>query len=303
MQSDRGASPTPLAVGGTFDMLLSAFFFSVMSLFVKLAGERLPAIQIVLARSVVSLVLSLWIIRRLGIPWQGNHRGLLLLRGLFGVLGLTAFFYAITRLDLADATVLHYTNPLFTAVIAAVALGESFRGRHALALLICLAGVVFVARPPIIFGGASTLPADGVLAALLGAVAAAAAYVTVRALGRRESPYVVVLYFPLVAVPLVTPFAVLAWVPPTPAEWAILLGVGVTTQIAQVFLTRGLSRLPAGRATAIGTVQILWAAIWGVLVFGVVPDRSTAIGAVLVVLGLLLLRERRSRRRPDRAIA
>lgn len=280
---------------GGLDMLVSAFFFSLMSLQVKWAGERLPAVQIVLARAVVSLVLSVWLIRRAGLDWKGNRPRLLLLRGVFGVVGLVCFFRAITLLDLGDVTVLHHTNPLFTALLAAAVLGERFSRRHLLAISVCLCGIVLVARPAIVFGGTSRMPVEGVVIALVGALAAAAAYVTVRALGRSEAPLVVVLYFPLVAVPVATPFAVAVWVPPTAEEWLLLLGVGVTTQIAQVFLTRGLHRLPAGPATAIGYVQIVFAVLWGWIFFGVFPDRYGIAGALLVVAGVLLLGRRRRR--------
>ena len=284
---------TPSEPTGVVDMLLSALFFSVMSLLVKLASERIPTVEIVLVRSLVSLVLSAWFLRRAGTSWKGNRPGLLALRGIFGLMGLVCFFRAIALLDLAEVTVLHYTNPLWTTVIAAIALGEALRRRHAVALLCALAGVVLVARPAFLFGDASggaPLSTEGIAFALAGAFFAAAAYVTVRKLGRSESPLVVVLYFPLVAVPVIAPFAIARWVWPTPLEWTVLLGVGIATQIAQIFLTRGLHRLPAGRATTIGTTQVVFATMWGWLVFGVLPDALAMAGAVLIVAGVLAAR-------------
>ncbi|MHC4936750.1 MAG: DMT family transporter [Planctomycetota bacterium] len=290
MSGPEDAAPSP---SGVRDMLASALFFSAMSLLVKLAGERIPAVEIVLVRSVVSLVLSIHFLRRAGISWRGNRPGLLLLRGLFGLLGLVCFFRAITRLDLAEVTVLHYTNPIWTTVLAALVLGEGLRRRHGLALACAVAGVLLVAQPPLLFGAGGAgeaLPLDGVLTALAGAFFAAAAYVTVRKLGRTESPLVVVLYFPLVSVPVITPFALAGWVWPTPLEWLLLIGVGITTQAAQVFLTRGLHRLPAGPATTIGSSQVVFATLWGWLIFGAVPGPLVILGGFLVVAGVLVAR-------------
>ena len=267
-------------------MILSALFFSVMSLLVKVAGARIPAVEIVLVRAIVSLILSAWFIRRAGLSWRGNRPGLLLLRGLFGLGGLICFFWAITQLDLASVTVLHYTNPIWTALIAAAVLGERVSVRHAIALLLALVGVSLVSQPPFLFGGEGHLPLDAVLVALLGSVFAAAAYVTVRKLGTSEAPLVVVLYFPLVAVPLVAPFAIAHWIWPTALEWLVLIGIGVSTQAAQIFMTRGLHRLPAGRATAIGYLQVVFATGWGWLIFHDLPDRFGVFGAALVVVGV-----------------
>ncbi len=282
------SNSTPRSTNGVLEMVLSALFFSVMSLLVKLVGERISTAQIVLARSLVSLVLSWWLLKRLKIDWRGNRPPLLILRGFFGLGGLLCYFSAISQLTLSDVTVLHYTNPIFTALIAALCLGEKITRRHGIALFICVFGVVLVARPSILFGSENSLPVDGVAIALLGAVLAAAAYVTVRKLGKSEHPLVVVLYFPLVSVPLVLPIALLDWVMPTPQEWLLLLGVGLTTQFAQVFMTRGLHKLPAGRATAIGYLQIVFATGWGWLVYQSFPDAIGIAGALLIVGGVLL---------------
>ena len=93
-------------------MLAAAFFFSLMSLQVKLAGRRLHSSEIVFARSLLSLIFTCVLLRRARVPMWGNRKGPLVLRGLFGFIALSCFFFALTRLPLADATVLHFTNPV-----------------------------------------------------------------------------------------------------------------------------------------------------------------------------------------------
>jgi drug/metabolite transporter (DMT)-like permease len=269
-------------------LLAAAFFFSLMTVCVKLAG-RLPAEEIIFARAVLGLLLSVAAVRGAGLrPW-GNAPGWLLLRGLLGSCGLYCFFYAVTVLPLPEVTTIHHVNPVLTALLAAVVLGERIGWGLAVALATSLLGVVVVARPQWAFGGAQVLDPFAVGVALAGAVFSAAAYVTVRRLRDTDDPLVVVLWFPLVATPLFLPLALRVWVWPQPSEWLVLLGLGITTQIAQVCLTRGLHALPAGRGTTVGYVQIAFAMVWSVLVFGEPLDAMAIGGAGLVVLGIVIL--------------
>jgi drug/metabolite transporter (DMT)-like permease len=273
---------------GLLYLLAAALFFSLMSVCVKLAGERLPAEEIILARAIVSLVLSYAVVRRSGLSLRGNARGLLVLRGIFGSCGLYCFFYAVTVLPLAEVTTIHYVNPILTALLAAVFLRERVGWGLAAAICVSLAGVVVVARPSLVFGG-DALDSFAVGVALTGALFSAAAYVTVRRLRTSDHPVVVVLYFPLVATPIFLPLALRVWVWPTPLEWLVLLGVGVATQVAQICLTEGLARTPAGPATTVGYVQIAFAMLWSATIFGVVPDLVAIAGATLVFAGIAIL--------------
>jgi drug/metabolite transporter (DMT)-like permease len=266
-------------------MAAAAFFFSVMSLLVKAAGQRLPIQEVVLARSSVGAALCWYSLRRRGVPLWGERKGLLLLRGLLGYAGLSCFFYALVHLPLAEATVIQYTNPVFTALLAVVFLSEHIRPRDFLLVLLSLVGVALMARPAFLFGGLEGRPdplAVGV--ALAGAVFSAAAYVTVRRLSRTEDPVVIVFYFALVATAGSIPLTALDPVLPTALEWATLAGIGVVTQIAQVFLTKGLREERAGRAMAVGYMQIVFAAVWGLLFFAEFPDLWGGAGALVIIL-------------------
>lgn len=276
-------------------LLAAAFFFSLMTVCVKLAGARLPAEEIILARAVLGLGLSVWAVRRAGLRLRGHAPRLLVLRGMLGSGGLYCFFYAVTVLPLSEVTTIHYVNPILTALLAAVVLGERIGWGLAAALATSLAGVVVVARPQLLFGGTQVLDPVAVGIALLGACFSAGAYVTVRRLRATDDPLVVVLWFPIVATPVFIPLALRVWVWPQPLEWLVLLGVGVSTQIAQVFLTRGLHLLPAGRGTTVGYVQIAFAMVWSVVIFGERVDAMELSGAALVVLGIAILVATRSR--------
>lgn len=282
-------SPVPAARGGLWYMAVGAFWFSVMSLLVKVAGTSLPSQQIVLARAVVTLVLSWAMVRRAGVPLWGRARGRLTLRGVTGAVGLSCFYFSLVHLPIAEATVIQYMNPVFTAVLAGALLGERMGRREAACVAASFAGVVLVTRPVALFGGDARLEPLYVAIALAGAMGSAAAYTTIRTL-RDEHPLTVVFYLPLLTVPLTVPLLIGAgarW--PTPLEWLVLLGVGATTQVAQVYMTRGLQMERAGRATAVGYLQIVFAAAWGALFFGELPDAWSAGGALLIVGGTVAL--------------
>lgn len=269
---------------GLVYMAASALGFSAMSMLVKLASPRLPTGEIVLARAVITLVVSYVMVARAGLsPW-GTHRGKLVLRGCLGFGGLAAYYAALALLPIAAATTIHQTVPLLTALLAWWLLGERVGWATAAAIACGLAGVLVIAHP----SGAG-LDAAGVAIALVGAVCSSIAYVTVRTLARSEHPLVIVFYFPLVATPLAIPWAAANWVMPAPVDWLLLLAIGLTTQVGQVFLTLGLAAERVGRATAVGYLQIVFAIGWQITVFGDAPEVGTLLGAGLIVGGTLVV--------------
>jgi len=274
---------------GVLYMAASALFFSLMSVLVKVAAARLPAAEIVVARVVVTLILSYVMVRSAGLsPW-GTRRRALALRGLLGFAALSCYYWTLTRLPLAEATTIHHLAPLFTAVGAWIVLGERAGWATGVAIALGLGGVVLVARP-----GGGDLDGVAVLIGIAGALCSAAAYVTVRQLSRHEDPLVIVFYFPLVALPLAIPWMIPTAVWPTPREWLVLVAIGACTQAAQVCMTRGLSLERAGRASAIGYLQVAMAVGWGILVFGEIPPPMALTGAGLIVGGTLLVAWTRS---------
>jgi drug/metabolite transporter (DMT)-like permease len=277
---------------GLRDMAVSAFWFSLMSLGVKVAGRRLPSQEVVLVRGVVTLALSWAVLRSAGLAVRvpgRTRQTLLLLRGAFGTAGLTCFYASVVRLPLAEATLLQYTNPLWAAALAAVVLGERVGAREALALAAGLAGVVLVVGPGLAHARGAGVGAWAAAVGLLGAVCSAAAYVVIRRMGAAEDARRVTLYLPLVTVPATLPTALPGWVWPTSREWLVLAGIGASTQLAQTYMTRGLQRERAARATAVGYLQLVFAAAWGWLAFGDRPGVWTAAGAATIVAGTLAL--------------
>jgi drug/metabolite transporter (DMT)-like permease len=270
---------------GVLYMVASALGFSTMSMLVKLASERLPTGEIVLARAVVTLVVSYAMVVRAGVPARwGIERRKLMLRGLLGFVALAGYYLAIALLPVADAATLQQIVPLLTSLLAWRLLGERIGASTVIALAFGLTGVLLIVHP-----SGSGLDPVGVAVGLGSALCSALAYVTIRQLARSDHALVIVLYFPLVATPLAIPWALAEWVTPTASEWLLLVAIGLTTQVGQVFLTLALTVERAGRALSVGYLQIVFAMLLQLAVFGDAPSTLTIAGAALIIAGTIVV--------------
>jgi len=270
-------------------MLISALAFALMAALVKEAGQLgIPLLQIIFVRALVSVALSLIDIGRARVHPLGNRKALLFARGLSGFLALTGVFYALFHLSMAQATVLQYMHPVFTALLASLFLAE----RPTTATLACIAlsllGLACMMVP--YWTGSDTTPAPlwPVIAGLGGAFGSGVAYTLVRKLVITEHPSVIVLYFPLICAPgtLLLGGADFIW--PTVAGWLVLLGVGCFTQLGQLALTNAMQLDPASRVTSLSYVQIIFAAMLGWLAFGEIPTQATLLGGGFILLGAIV---------------
>ena len=271
-------------------MIMSALGFSFMALCVKLSfNAGIPVLEIVAARALVSLILSYIDVQRKGISLLGTNQTLLLMRGLVGALALMCVYYAVATLPLAEAMVLQYTHPMFTAILALIFLNERIHSGTFWCILLSLVGLVLVAKPSGFVGApGDALPALSVGLALLGAFGSAVAYVLVRKLSNREDSSVIIFYFPLIALPLALLGLGSGWVMPQGLTWIWLILVGVFTQVGQVGLTKGMQTETAARATAFSYLQVLFSILLGWFVFAEMPDLFVLLGALLILIGALL---------------
>jgi drug/metabolite transporter (DMT)-like permease len=234
-------------------------------------------------------MMSWWAVRQAASIW-GNQRRLLLVRGALGAVGINCFYWSLVHLPLGEAALIQYTNPIFATILAALWVGERVRAGEMACLATAMVGVILITRPGFLFGSAaSAYETRDIAIALFGAFCSGAAYAAVRKLGSREHPTVVVFYLPLVTFPVAIPFASANWLMPTWTEWLILLGVGAATQLAQVYMTRGLQAETAVRATTTGYLQIVFAGLWGVLLLHERPSAWTLVGAAVIVGSALVL--------------
>lgn len=262
-------------------MLISVLGFAFMNLTVKFLG-RLPATELVLFRSIVSLSISAWFIRRRNIPFFGNNKKYLILRGLCGVTALSMFFYTLQKLPLGSAITLQYLSPIFTALFGMLLLGEKVKPIQWLFFLVSFIGIAIIKGfdtriTPLLF-------AFGIGSALF----AGLAYVFIRKVKDTDHPLTVVLYFPLVATPVMAVISIFNWETPIGWEWALLLLMGVLTQIAQIYMTKALQSAEVNEITSLKYLGVIFALGFDFLIFDVVY-RPLALAGIALVLGGVVL--------------
>jgi len=262
-------------------MLIATFFVALMNLSIKMV-PRIPAFEIVLFRSLVSLVASYVMLRNRGLNPLGNNRRFLALRGFFGMLALVTFFFTLQKLPLASAVTLQYLSPIFTVLFAVFFLDERVHPVQWLCFAVAFAGVA------IIRGFDARLELPYLLPGVLSAMFSGLAYNSVRKLGDTDHPLVVVFYFPLVAFPVSLIYCLFTWVTPAAWEWLWLLLIGAFTQIAQVNLTHALQNEKLAAISGLNYLGIVYALFFGYVFFGETYDWIVLVGIFLVLTGVLL---------------
>lgn len=271
-------------------MLLSALGFALMAACVKQASlYGIPVLEIVAFRALISLLLSYLDIKRKRLSAWGNNMPLLVARGTVGALALVCVYFAITTLPLAEATILQYLHPLFTALLALFFLKEALQRSTLWCIGLSLAGLAILLQP----GLAQQHTADAFSwinygAALAGALGSAIAYVLVRRLSQTEDPSVIIFYFPLIALPVSLILLGDNFVTPSAEALLILVLVGVFTQVGQIGLTKSMQHETAGKATAYSYVQVVFSMVLGIVFFAEIPEPRLWAGGALIVAGALL---------------
>ena len=271
-----------------FNLVLASLFFSLMTVCVKNIDERIPIYELVFFRSLLSLTITLFIIKIKKInPW-GKNRPLLIIRGLLGTTALVCIFYAIINMPLGISTVIQYTYPIFISIFAGIFINEKITRNLIYALVIGWLGILVILNPTQLSNINVEIDNVWVLVALLGSICTALAYITVKKLSYTEDIYVIIEYFPLVSLIILLPIVLNNWVTPNLNEYYWIIGIGLFTQLGQTFLTLGLKNFPASEASTINYLQVLFGSIWGVLFFSEIININFLFGTLLVLLGTII---------------
>ena len=266
----------------------SGLAFSLMSVCVKAIGGRIPISELVFARATISIIITRFFLYKKKInPW-GYQKRLLIIRGLLGTVALFCIFKALTILPIATATVIQYIYPTFTVISAYIILKEFISRRIVYSIIIGWIGIVLVSQPEFTTNSNVQETILAIIIAIFGALMTSLAYICVRKLSSREHPLVIIYYFPLVSIPLSIPFVINDFVLPTGTDWFWIIGIGIFTQIGQLFITEGLTLLPAGQATSLNYSQVIFASIWGVLIFQEAITSSVYVGGICVLISTII---------------
>ncbi len=270
-------------------MLISALGFALMAACVKeVSGLGIPVLEIVAARSIVSAIISYADIKRKKISIWGHNKPLLIARGTVGAFALMFVYYAVTTLPLAEATILQYLHPVFTAVLALVFLKEIIQRSTIACITLSLLGLFVMIQPNLQLDSSVQYPWLSIAAGVLGAFGSAVAYVIVKKLTKTDDSSVIIFYFPLIALPISIIMLGNDFVVPSLAAIGLLILVGIFTQVGQVGLTKALHCADANKATAYAYVQVLFSVFIGWAYFSEVPVVTTIIGGGFIMVGALV---------------
>jgi len=270
-------------------MLISALGFALMAACVKeVSGLGIPVLEIVAARAIISGLISYADIKRKNLSLWGHNKPLLIARGPVGAFALMFVYYAVTTLPLAEATVLQYLHPVFTAVLALFFLKEVIQRSTIACIIISLLGLCIIIQPNLQIDGGVQYPWLSIGAGILGALGSAIAYIIIKKLTKTDDSSVIIFYFPLVALPISIIMLGSDFVVPSLTATGLLILIGIFTQVGQVGLTKALNSADASKATAYSYVQVLFSVFIGWAYFSEVPVFTTIIGGSFIMVGALV---------------
>ena len=288
------SNPAPV-VRGMLWMAATGLIFVVMNTIMKWLSQELDPWLVGFLRYLIGAAVMLAPALRLGLRalWP-KAPGLQLVRGLFHAGGMILWFAALPLVTLAELTAIGFSGPLFICLGAVLVLKERMTGARWAAVLVGFAGVVLVLKPWESggFAGIST----GMLLMLASAPVFAGSFLAAKALTRHDRSDVVVLWQHLWVSVLLVGFALAYWAQPTPAQWALLVLCGFLGAGGHYCMTRAFRAADISAVQPVKFLELVWAAILGVLVFGTVPAGATVIGGVVILVSTLLLAGHESRR-------
>jgi drug/metabolite transporter (DMT)-like permease len=273
--------------------LASALLFATLLMLVKYAGESGVALpEIMFWRQAVSVPILLGFLAatgkldRLRTGRLGSHAR----RAGLGMTNMVFNFGATILLPLAESTVLGFTAPLFAVVLGAVVWREHIGRYRWLAVTLGFLGVVVIAQP-----GGEPVPTLGVVLALLTGFFVTVINYQIRDLGRTEDPITIAFYFAAFGTPMAAFVLPFFYTPHSPEQWIALIAIGTIGTLAQWFLAASLRFGAVASIIIIDYTQLIWATLYGWLVWRHMPPAATWLGAPLIVAAGLVIAWREHR--------
>lgn len=262
-------------------MMLATLFFAGMNVMVKLL-PRIPVYEVIFFRALITLLMSAAVVKQAKLSFWGNNKKLLLLRGLFGFFGLITYFTTVKHMPLASAVTIQYLSPIFSTLLAIYILKQPMQPVKWLFYLVAFAGVVMVKSFD------TRVDTFMLLVGVASAIFSGLAYNMIGKLKGQDDPRVIVMYFPLVTIPLIIIPTAMYWVNPTWEEWLYLIGMGVSTQLAQLYMTWAFQAENIGKVAIFQYLGMVYALLLGYFMFDETFDWRSFAGMVLLVGGVVL---------------
>jgi len=290
VQAWSKASPE---VRGILLMCLSTVAFSCMHTMIKHAAEELHPMQIAFFRNFFGFIVFLPVLASSGLGFLKTRRlGLHAFRGIINAGAMMMFFYALSITEVAHATALGFSAPIWAGVLSVAFLGERFRLRRWVAILAGFLGILVILRPGII-------PMDtGPVLVIVSAFCWAVVLTIIKVMSRTESSLTIVAYMNIFLAVYTLGPALWYWTWPSAEGWFWMAAIGVTGTIAQMCISQSLKETEPTVVMPFEFLRLIWVALLGAWIFGEIPDTYTWIGGGIVFFAgfYLAWRERQARR-------
>lgn len=259
-------------------MVLTGLMFVAVTAIVKHVGDDVPAAQAAFLRYVLGLVFLLPMIRPiLAARLTARQMKMFGIRGVVHALAVILWFYAMTRIPLAEVTAMNYLSPVYVSIGAALFLGEKLPPRRLIAVLLALVGAVIILRP-----GVKAVE-SGHIAMLGTAVLFAVGYLLAKRLSGEVSAAVVVGMLSITVTIGLAPFAYAVWVTPTLAQLGWLFLVAAFATAGHYTMTLAFAAAPLTVTQPMTFLQLVWAVVLGAVMFGEPVDGWVVFGGVVIM--------------------
>lgn len=271
----KGLSPT---LRGMVWMGCSGLLFCLLNAIMAALSRELHAFQTQFLRYLFGLLVMLPLVWRTGLSsYAPRGMGGQLWRGVVHTAGLLLWFLALPHIPLADVTALGFTAPIFIMIGAVIFLGEKVILSRWIAAAIGILGVAIVLGPKLSGGGGGWT-----LVMLASSPLFAASFLITKALTRRDRPEVIVLWQCVTISVFTLPFAVAFWSWPTPTQLAWFALGGLLGSLGHWCLTEAFRLADVSATQPVKFLDLAWAALLGLLVFGDRPGWATLLGALVI---------------------
>ena len=263
---------------GIFWMFVTGLCFVAVTALVKAMGTRVPPAEAAFLRYLLGLVFLLPVLGTLRRTRLSRRQWLMFgWRGVFHTLAVMLWFYAMTRIPIADVTAMNYLAPVYVSIGAAMFLGERLAARRIAAVVVALIGVAIILRP----GFREISP--GHLAMLVTAVAFAGSYLLAKITSGEVAASVVVAMLSIFVTIGLAPFALANWVTPSWADMGVLFLVACFATAGHYAMTLAFAAAPVTVTQPVTFLQLVWAVLLGALVFAEPVDGFVILGGVLIL--------------------
>ena len=272
-------------VKGATNIILSAFFFALMGMFVKLAGD-VPSFQKAFFRNVIAAFIALFILLKNGdtLKWTKGCFKALSFRAIFGFMGVILNFYAIDKLNLSDALALNKISPFFAVVASLVILKEKTNIKQLSIIAMAFIGSLFIIKPTEqLFNIAS-------LYGLMGGLCAGVAYAFVRQLSNQgERGTYIVFFFSAFSTLVLLPNLIFNYTPMSLMQFVFLILAGVCASLGQFTITAAYGYAPAKDVSVYDYTQMIFSTILGFIFFGELPDILSFVGYGIILAAAIIM--------------